>query len=134
MSSADELICLFDDLQLINVYNLRTLQLKRTNFDMVYQQKQIKQINNVPSYNINCLTLDSNYSLYSTDGECIFNFDYKEFKEKKRIRPLIKTGQNLSEIISLMTILTNAKLVLLTDALQLENSQLFILKPVNRLL
>ncbi len=118
-----ELICLFDDLNLINVYDLKTLLLKRTNNSS--QNSQIK--------NSFCLALDSYNNLYSTDGECIFNLDYNEFKQNKRIRPLVKKGKNLSHIISWMLILTNSKLVLLNDAVQMENSLLFILTPVNNL-
>jgi len=120
-----ELICLFDDLNLINIYDLKTLLLKRTNSSSQDLPAQCK--------NSFCLALDSNNNVYSTDGECIFNLDYNEFKANKRIRPLIKKGENLSHIISWMSILTNSKLVLLNDAVQMESSLLFILTPVNSL-
>ena len=42
----------------------------------------------------------------------------------------MKKGENLSHIISWMTLLTNMKLILLSDAVQMENSLLFILNPV----
>lgn len=122
ISTETELICLFDDLNLINIYDLKTLLLKRSNNKKINLTSRLK--------NSFCLALDSYDSLYSTDGECIFNLDYIEFKSNKRIRPLIKKGENLSHIISWMSILTNSKLVLLSDAVQMENSFLFILKPV----
>lgn len=123
VTTETELICLFDDLNLINIYDLKTLLLKRSNSKLINLSVRTK--------NSFCLALDSYDSLYSTDGECIFNLDYDEFKSSKRIRPLIKKGENLSHIISWMSILTNSKLVLLSDAVQMENSLLFILKPVN---
>lgn len=123
VSTETELICLFDDLNLINIYDIKTLLLKRTNNKLVNLTARLK--------NSFCLALDSYDALYSTDGECIFNLDYNEFKSNKRIRPLIKKGENLSHIISWMSILTNSKLVLLSDAVQMENSFVFILKPVS---
>ena len=122
VNTETELICLFDDLNLINIYDLKTLLLKRTNNKHINLSTRLK--------NSFCLAIDSYNHLYSTDGECIFNLDYNEFKPNKRIRPLIKKGENLSHIISWMSILVNAKLVLLSDAVQMENSLLFILKPV----
>lgn len=74
VSTSQELICLFDDLSLINVYNLKTLQLKRTN--RLEKTKSFKK-------HIMCLTLDSDEFLYSTNGKSIFNFDYFDFKQKK---------------------------------------------------
>ena len=128
VSTGDELICLFDDLSLINVYNLKTLQLKRTNRNLIsMNSKRNKSLKK----NVMCLNLDSEGNLYSTNGKSIFNLDYMDFKQRKRISPSIKKGENLSHTICWMTILTNSKLVLLTDALQMENSMLFILKPVN---
>jgi hypothetical protein len=123
VSTGKEIICLFDDLNLINVYNLKTLQLIRTN----RHEKNSKSLKK----NTMCLTLDSDGYLYSTNGKSIFNLDYFDFKQKKRISPFVKKGENLSHTIAWMTILTNSKLVLLTDALQMETSMLFILKPVN---
>jgi len=123
VSTETELICLFDDLNLINIYDIKTLLLKRTNNKLVNLSARLK--------NSFCLAIDSYDALYSTDGECIFNLDYNEFKSNKRIRPLIKKGENLSHIISWMSILTNSKLVLLSDAVQMENSFVFILKPVS---
>ncbi|CAF0774454.1 unnamed protein product [Brachionus calyciflorus] len=121
VSTSSELICLFDDLNLINGYNLKTLQLTRTN---QHQTKKSCKNTNM------CLTLDSVGYLYSTDGKSIFNLDY-DFEQQKRIRPSLGKGNNLSHTITWITLLTNSKLVLLTDALQMENSLLFILKPVN---
>lgn len=120
--TSKELICLFDDLDLINVYNIKTLQLERTN-NLKVNKSALK--------NILCLTLDSEDNLYSTDGKSIFNLDCISFKYNWRKSPQIKKGENLAHTISWMTILTNAKLVLLTDAIQMENSVLFILKPVS---
>lgn len=128
VSTSDELICVFDDLSLINVYNLKTLQLKRSNRTLIGQNERR---NKSLKKNVMCLTLDSDNNLYSTNGKSIFNLDYVDFKQKKRISPSIKKGENLSHTICLMTLLTNLKLVLLTDALQMESSMLFILKPVN---
>jgi serine/threonine protein kinase len=126
VSTQDELICIFDDLSLINVYNLKTLQLKRTNrLQVANNEKRNKSLKK----NVMCLSLDSDANLYSTNGKSIFNFDYVDFKQKKRISPSIKKGENLSHTICWMTILSNSKLVLLTDALQMENSVLYILKP-----
>jgi hypothetical protein len=128
VSTTDELICVFDDLSLINVYNLKTLQLKRTNRSIInMNEKRNKSLKK----NVMCLTLDSDMNLYSTNGKSIFNLDYLDFKQRKRISPSIKKGENLSHTICWMTILTNSKLVLLTDALQMENSMLFILKPAS---
>ena len=128
VSTSDELICVFDDLSLINVYNLKTLQLKRTNRALIgMNEKRNKSLKK----NVMCLTLDSDMNLYSTNGKSIFNLDYFDFKQKKRISPSIKKGENLSHTICWMTILTNSKIALLTDALQMENSMLFILKPAS---
>jgi hypothetical protein len=129
VSTTDELICVFDDLSLINVYNLKTLQLKRTNRSLIGMNE--KQRNKSLKKNVMCLTLDSDMNLYSTNGKSIFNLDYAGFRQRKRISPSIKKGENLSHTICWMTILTNSKLVLLTDALQMENSMLFILKSAS---
>lgn len=122
VSSSKELICLFDDLNLINVYDLKTLKLERTN-----RQKNNKSC----VKNLMCLTLDSDGLLYSTNGKSIFNLTFNDFEQQQRLSPLSKKGENLSHTITWMTLLTNSKLVLLTDALQMEKSALFILKPVS---
>lgn len=127
VSTKDELICLFDDLNIINVYSLKTLQFKRSNFSNIngesnFSYKNIKF----------CLAVDSDEYLYSTNGKSIFNIDLSNFKKFNKIKPSIKQGENLSHTISHIQILTNAKLVLLTDAIQMENSILFILKQVSR--
>ena len=121
VSTDNELICLFDDLNQIKVYDLKTLLFLRSNCESNQSAKR----------NSCCLTIDSYNNIYSTNGESIFNLDYKNFTPSKRVRPLTRKGQNLSHIISWMSILTNSKLVLLTDAVQLENSLLFILKSVS---
>ncbi len=122
----EELICLFDNCgaNIINVFNLKTLQFKRSN------QKTNSESKNSYSYKNTtfCLTLDSDYYLYSTNGKSIFNLDYETFKKNNKINPSIRQGENLSHTITWMTILTNSKLVLLTDAIQNENSMLYILK------
>lgn len=129
VSTESELICLFDDLNLVNVYDLKTLLLKRTTNNN--NNSSNTKLNNLSAKkNLFCLAVDSFNYLYSTDGECIFNLDTSELKPNKRIRPLIKKGENLSHIISWMTLLTNMKLILLSDAVQMENSLLFILNPV----
>ena len=122
VSTETELICLFDDLNLINIYDLKTLCLKRSNSQIIATS---------PRKNSFCLALDSYNALYSTDGKSIINLDYKKFESNKGIRPAIKKGENLSHIISWMSILTNSKLVLLSDAVQMENSLIFILKPIS---
>lgn len=139
--NARELICLFDDLNLINVYNLKTLLLLRTantNTSSVptttttttttgnhhHQRESLRK-------NTMCLTLSSDGMLYSTNGKSIFNLDNLDFKQKRRISPFVKKGENLANTFSWITILTNSKLVLLTDALQMEPSTLYILKPVS---
>jgi serine/threonine protein kinase len=130
VSTSKELICLFDDLNLINVYNLKTLQLVRSNVKTTPPTTSTTTTSSLKKQTM-CLTLDSDGSLYSTKAKSIFNLDYFDFKQKKRINPFVKKGEILSHTICWMTILTNSKLVLLTDALQMENSILFILKPVN---
>ena len=145
VSTRDELICLFDDLTTISVYNLRTLQLKRTNRIAQQQQQQQQQHKNsgntkaasnrctmTVATSTFCLTLDSDDNLYSTNGKSIFNLDYvATFRQSKKISPSIRKGENLSHTISWMSLLTNGKLALLTDALQMEPSQLYILRPVS---
>lgn len=146
VSTSDEIICLFDDLNLIYVYNLKTLQLVRTNKNDASSSNSTKHADgssnssevthrSLSSASLKkqtlCLTLDSDGYLYSTNGKSIFNLDYFDFKQKRRISPFIKKGENLSHSISWMTILTNSNLVLLTDAVQMENSILFILKPIS---
>jgi serine/threonine protein kinase len=113
----DELICLFDMSNLINVYDLKTLQVIRSNSKM-HEGLEIK-----------CLTLDSDYLAYSTDGRQIFDYNYKQFTYKRNHKPQIKSGENLCENFSFMTILSNGKLILLSDALQMEKPVMFILNP-----
>jgi serine/threonine protein kinase len=125
VSTSDELICLFDDLNQLNVYNLKTLQLKRTNRTQISTKNEHSF-----KKNIFCLTLDSEENLYSTNGKSIINLDFVNFIQRKKISPSIRKGENLAHTISWMTILTNAKLVLLTDALQMESSILYIMRPV----
>ena len=122
ISTNSELICLFDDLNLVNVYDLRTLLFKRTNNPIQNTVSSRK--------NLFCLAVDSFSNVYSTDGECIFNLDIQNLKPIKRIRPLVKKNENLSHIISWMSLMTNSKLILLSDAVQMEPSLLFILNPV----
>jgi hypothetical protein len=128
VSTSRELICLFDDLNVINVYHLKTLLIARTNQQLSANGRATSES---LRKNIMCLTLDSNGSLYSTNGKLICNLDYGDFKQKKRVSPFINKGEPLAHTISWITILTNSKLVLLTDALQMEPSTLYILKPVN---
>lgn len=140
VSTGKELICLFDDLSLINVYNLQSLLIIRSN-RQVKREREGKTVvagvsgtsSSSESFRKNTmyLTLSSDGQLYSTNGKSIFNLDYNDFRQKKRISPFVKKGENLAHTFSWITILTNSKLVLLTDALQMEPSTLFILKPVN---
>ena len=126
MCTQNELICLFDNCgsNIINIYNLKTLQFKRSNQKANLESKNSYSYKNTTF----CLTLDSDYFLYSTNGKSIFNLDYVNFKKNNKINPSIRQGENLSHTITWMSILTNSKLVLLTDAIQMENSMLFILK------
>lgn len=154
VSNGKEIICLFDDLNLINVYNLKTFLLLRTTAAAAAitttatttstsstAQAGATTLSTLASSSSSsreslrkttmCLTLSSDGLLYSTNGKSIFNLDYTDFKQKRRISPFVKKGENLANTFSWITILTNSKLVLLTDALQLEQSTLYILKPVN---
>lgn len=125
VSTRDEIICLFDDLSLINVYNLKTLLFIRSN--RAAGEPATESLRK----NIMCLTLSSDGHLCSTNGKSIFSLDHVNFKQKKRISPFVKKGENLAHTFSWITILTNSKLVLLTDALQMEPSSLFVLITYN---
>ena len=140
VSNGKEIICLFDDLNLINVYNLKTLLLLRTtNASTTTSTNSTTTTSTTTSTssreflrkNTMCLTLSSDGLLYSTNGKSVFNLENTNFKQKHRISPFVKKGENLANTFSWITILTNSKLVLLTDALQMEQSTLYILKPVN---
>jgi hypothetical protein len=125
VSTDNELICLFDDLNLVNAYDLKTLVLKRTN--------NLKNNLSVNNY-LFCLAIDSFNNVYSTDGECIFNLDSNNELKRKKSKKLKVFVDNefkkLSHNIVMMSLMTNLKLVLLTDALQTEHSLLYILNPV----
>lgn len=114
VSVSEELICLFNDCSSLNVYNIKTLLLKRSN-----RSTGIKN-------NSRCLTLDSRGFLYSTDGKSIFEID-SNFNQINR--SVFNFGNDKLCWISL---LTNSKIVLLTDVLQMEKSTIYILTPVSK--
>ncbi|RNA09429.1 MAP kinase kinase kinase [Brachionus plicatilis] len=116
VNSSSELICLFDDLPSLNVYDLKTLLPKRSN-----RNKGAKN-------NFRCLTLDSHGFLYSTDGKSIFNID-SNFNELNRLNFCFGSERKFAHTFSWMSFLTNSKIVLLTDALQMEKSTILILLP-----
>lgn len=112
VSSSTELICLFNDFSSLKVYELRTLLYKRSNQNT--------------KNNLRCLTLDSHGFLYSTDGKSIFEID-SNFTELNRSSFSFGNGK-----FSWMSFLTNSKIVLLTEALQMEESTITILTPVSK--
>jgi hypothetical protein len=123
-----ELICLFEDLNLVNIYHLKTLQLKRSSLN-----GPTSSTNRNMRPNVKCLCLDSFDSLYSTNGKTLFKLDYSnKFEKSKKLSPSLKKGarQFLCHNIAWMSILTNGKIVLLTDSLQMESSNLYFLRPV----
>lgn len=115
VSVSEELICLFNDCSSLNVYNIKTLLLKRSNRATGTRN------------NSRCLTVNSHGFLYSTDGKSIFEIDLSNFNQINRSK--FNFGNDKLCWISL---LANSKIVLLTDVLQMEKSTIYILNPVPR--
>ena len=80
---------------------------------------------------LNYFCVDSDYNFYTTNGHSFLCMNLKSLKFYQKFKPLVQGNENavFFESIALMNILTNGKLVLVKDAIQTENSELFIIKP-----
>lgn len=117
ITTHDELICLLNDFNTIIVYDLQTQKLKRDNRALAKSQ-------------VNYFFKDSNSVFYSTNGHSFHAFNIESFRVYQKLKPSSGcTNQILFESIIFMKILTNGKLVLVKDAIQTDNSELFILQP-----
>jgi hypothetical protein len=122
-----DLICLFDSSDKINIYDLITFQFKRSNINDSTKFNSYKSMT--------CICMDSSYSVYSSDGKSIFKLENETFKKCKKITPSLKSSENsksLSHSIGWMSLMATGSLVLLTDSIQLESANLYVLKEVLR--
>jgi hypothetical protein len=147
-----ELVCLLNDFSTVQVYDAATRVLKRDNRELLK-----KKCGN-SSFRIHYFCIDSDFNFYTTNGHSFLCMDINTFKFYQKFKPLHqdavrnqsnnvinlnrpqgKTGLSngingpstaapLFESISFMKILNNGRLVLLKDAIQTENSELFIMK------
>jgi hypothetical protein len=123
LTTNDEIICLFNDLATIQIYDLNTYLPIRDNKEYVNRKYSKLKLQ------LNYFCMDSDYNLYTTNGHSFLSMNLKTLKFNQKFKPKINEAENFFESISFMNILTNGKLVLVKDAIQTENSELFIIKP-----
>ena len=132
--SRNEIFCLLSDLSTIHFYNYETCTLVRDN------RHSSRDCKLTMSY----FCVDSDENFYTTNGHSFYAINVNTFKIYQKFKPRTRRVSdgplnssdsasenmvNLFESIAFMQILNNGKLVLLKDAIQAENSELYILKP-----
>ena len=123
LTTNDEILCLFDDLATVQIYDLSTYLAKRDNKEYVTRK------NSKVKLRLNYFCMDSDYNFYTTNGHSFLSMSIQSLKFYQKFKPMKNGNQLFFESISFMNILANGKLVLVKDAIQTENSELFIIKP-----
>lgn len=137
----DKVLCLLNDLETIQLFDLATLVLQRDNREAIINNNT-KTTSKQTKLRFNYICHDSDYNLYTTNGHSFLSMNLDTLTLYQKFKPLKTLIQNSSnspikgnlsdvlfESIAFMKILTNGKLILVKDAIQVEGAELYIIKP-----